>query len=153
TVVALVHQGDEAPHAVIVAGKCQQLPVSGVHTGGGVFGAPRNAGGPLGRAETRYVAQQNGVGLIAEGDVIQGGERLLAQGGVTAPEDSLSCALQREPAASNGYFTWHGRRTAGQALEQGCEPVRLRYVPHPIPLPLLALMQTVILGTGQLHHL
>ena len=79
TVVALVDQGDEAAHRIVIKRQRRQLPIPGIDPFGTVLGATGDAPLALLATQARHFAKQDGRKALAQFDEIHRCQWLLAQ--------------------------------------------------------------------------
>lgn len=150
TVVALVDQGNEAPHCIVVARQRRQLPIPGVDPFGAILGATGDASFTLLATQARNLTKQDCREALAQFHEVGSRQWLLAQIVETAPERRR--ALTEGHHAAMGQLHWFTANDLplAQAGEQLAQSLRL---PHPITLNLGTRMQAMILLAVHRHHL
>src|SRR5690625_7330481 len=87
-IVALIHQGDQSPHAVIMAAQAGQLALSGGHQPGRILRAPGDAALPGRAAQRGHIAEKEGLEFVTESDVGEAGPARFAAVVAAAPEQA-----------------------------------------------------------------
>ena len=130
-----------------------QLPVTGDHALGGVFGAAGDPGGLLLGTQCRHVIEQNGLEAVAQRNEILGRQRLHAQLGEAAMQHTAAVAPHADQPVIDGQRVVAGAFASAQRFEQRGQGAGLARLAYPVALARLAGMLAVILAAVHGNHL
>ncbi|KPW30930.1 PAS protein [Pseudomonas syringae pv. apii] len=152
-VVALIHQRNETPHAIVVGRQLRQFTIPRrdlLHT---IFGASGNLRLALHSAQNRHFAEQDHRKSIAQRDKVHRRQRLLTQVAIAAPHRRVGM-LNHIDAAITEHDLGVVHRLAGtQGFEYPLQGTRLTRLGHPIALVQLAGVQAMVFTAVHRHDL